>query len=49
MKSIILSLILILTAVYPLSKKKLAPMNEELMKRRGERMQAADDAAAAES
>lgn len=47
--AVVYTLILILTVVYPLSKKKLAPMNEELMKRRGERMQAADDAAAAES
>ena len=38
------TLILILTVLYPLSKKKLVPMNEELMKRRGERMQDAADA-----
>ena len=37
------SLILILTIIYPLSKKKLVPINEELMKRRGERMEGVEE------
>lgn len=37
--AVVYTLILILTCIYPLSKKKLVPINEELMKRRGERME----------
>ncbi len=36
--AVVYSLILILTIIYPLSKKKLVPIQEELMKRRNEHM-----------
>lgn len=40
--AVVYTLILILTMIYPLSKKKLAPIQEELMRRREECLQAAE-------
>lgn len=47
--AVVYTLILILTIIYPLSKKRLEPIQAELMKRRNECLEAAEDSKQAKS